>query len=88
MIISIRHISLLIVLLASLFPRAVAQSTKELSLNYPYEMRKLIRDTTCTKIFADLRKGLFTWLENTDGQCMPLKPDGSRRFDHIYNGTY
>jgi arylsulfatase A-like enzyme len=54
----------------------------------PYEMKNLIRDTSYTKVSADLRKALFTWLDKTEGQSMPLKPDGGRRFDHIYNGTY
>lgn len=85
---SIRHNSLVIVLLAIFLSDVVSKSTKEKSLNDLLEMKNLIRNTICVKVSEDLRKTLFTWLDRTDGQSIPLKPDKGRRFDHIYNGAY
>ena len=56
--------------------------------NDPNEMRNLIRDPQYAQVAKDLRDALFTWLENTGGESMPLKPDHGKRFDHIYRGTY
>ena len=36
----------------------------------------------------DLNRQLFEWLSRTDGECIPLKPDHGKRFDHRYRGTY
>ncbi|WP_421869180.1 sulfatase [Marinoscillum sp.] len=56
--------------------------------NDPNEMRNLIRDEAYADVAKGLRDALFTWLEETGGESMPLKPDYGKRFDHIYRGTY
>lgn len=53
----------------------------------PYEMNNLIRDTSLRKTGQQLKKELFTWLQQTNGLQIPLKqPPG--RIDHQYRHTY
>lgn len=53
----------------------------------PYEMNNLIRDTSLRKTGQQLKKELFTWLQQTNGLQIPLKqPPG--RIDHQYRNTY
>ncbi len=54
----------------------------------PEEMRNLIFSEEHSEIGRQLNRQLFQWLERTDGQCIPLKPDLGKRFDHRYRGTY
>jgi arylsulfatase A-like enzyme len=56
--------------------------------NDPQEMNNLIRNDNYKEVAKSLRKALFDWLEKTEGESMPLKPDHGRRFDHRYRGTY
>lgn len=56
--------------------------------NDPNEMRNLIRDPDYQDVAKGLRDALFTWLDETGGESMPLKPDHGKRFDHLYRGTY
>lgn len=57
--------------------------------NDPLEMKNLMRDTSYNEIAKNLRKELFNWLEETDGNKMFLRPDGNgARFDHGYRRTY
>ncbi|MEQ8471845.1 MAG: sulfatase [Marinoscillum sp.] len=56
--------------------------------NDPNEMRNLIRNPEYDAVAKGLRDALFTWLDETGGESMPLKPDHGKRFDHIYRGTY
>ena len=55
----------------------------------PMEMNNLIRHPEYQHEASILRNALFRWLEQTDGNRMFLRPDGSGpRFDHGYKGTY
>lgn len=54
----------------------------------PEEMNNLIRSEAHSDIARRLNEQLFHWLDRTEGECMPLKPDHGKRFDHIYRGTY
>ncbi len=54
----------------------------------PYEMNNLIRDTSLRKLGLDLKKELFSWLENTKGLQIPLKSPVNSRIDNRYNSTY
>jgi len=54
----------------------------------PDEMVNLIRSEEHSEIARDLNRQLFEWLYRTDGECIPLKPDHGKRFDHRYRGTY
>lgn len=56
--------------------------------NDPQEMNNLIRNDNYKEVAKSLRKALFDWLDKTEGESMPLKPDHGRRFDHRYRGTY
>lgn len=56
--------------------------------NDPNEMNNLIRNPEYAKVSEGLRDALFTWLDETGGESMPLKPDHGKRFDHIYRDTY
>ena len=56
--------------------------------NDPNEMNNLIRNEDYAEVAKGLREALFTWLSETGGESMPLKPDHGKRFDHIYRGTY
>jgi arylsulfatase A-like enzyme len=54
----------------------------------PEEMNNLIRSEAHSEIARDLNQQLFKWLYATDGDCIPLKKDHGKRFDHRYRGTY
>ena len=56
--------------------------------NDPNEMNNLIRQPEYARVARDLRNALFEWLEQTDGESIPLKKDYGGRFDHGYEGTY
>lgn len=57
--------------------------------NDPLEMKNLIRDTAYAEISKSLREKLFEWIEETDGNNIPLRSDGNGpRFDHLFRGTY
>jgi arylsulfatase A-like enzyme len=54
----------------------------------PYEMNNLIRNKNMDSIGMPLKKGLYNWLEETNGLKIPLKNLNERKIDHIYRGTY
>ena len=56
--------------------------------NEPYEMNKLIRDTSYRKIGLQLKDELFNWLKETNGLQIPLKKTINNRFDNLYRGSY
>lgn len=54
----------------------------------PYEMNNLIRSPEHQKIAEELRSEVFTWLETTGGEQIPLKRITNPKFDHKYQKTY
>jgi N-acetylglucosamine-6-sulfatase len=54
----------------------------------PDEVNNLIRSPQHQEIAQQLRKEMWTWLEETGGLQIPLKPIRQKRGDHIYKGTY
>jgi arylsulfatase A-like enzyme len=56
--------------------------------NDPYEMNNLIRSPDHQNIAKELRSDIFTWLEETGGQQIPLKRITNPKNDHKYQKTY
>jgi len=56
--------------------------------NDPYEMNNLIRSSEHQQIAKELRSDIFTWLETTGGEQIPLKRISYPKRDHIYQRTY
>jgi N-acetylglucosamine-6-sulfatase len=54
----------------------------------PYELNNLIRKPELQELAKDLNKRLWDWLSDTQGLYIPLKPNGDKKFDHIYKGTW
>lgn len=54
----------------------------------PYEMNNLIRDSSMQQTGLALKAALFSWLQRTGGQQIPLKRPPNTRFDNRYNRTY
>jgi len=54
----------------------------------PYEMNNLIRDPNHKKIARELRDEIWTWLETTGGEQIPIKRINHQKFDHLHNGTF
>jgi N-acetylglucosamine-6-sulfatase len=54
----------------------------------PYEMNNLIRSPEHQKIAEELRSEVFTWLETTGGEQIPLKRITNPKFDHKYQKTF
>lgn len=54
----------------------------------PYEVNNLIRSPQHQEIAEGLNKALWTWLEETKGLYIPLKPIKNKRNDHKYKGTW
>ncbi len=56
--------------------------------NDPYEMNNLIRSEAHQEIAKQLRDDVFTWLEETGGEQIPLKRIRYPKRDHLYQRTY
>jgi N-acetylglucosamine-6-sulfatase len=56
--------------------------------NDPFEMNNLIRSPEHQKLAEELRSDIFTWLETTGGEQIPLKRITYPKRDHIYQRTY
>lgn len=56
--------------------------------NDPFEMNNLIRDTSYRKIGVQLKNDLYEWMQDTNGQQIPLKKPPIYKFDYRYNKTY
>jgi N-acetylglucosamine-6-sulfatase len=54
----------------------------------PLEVNNLIRDPKYDSIASGLRNDMWTWLETTHGEQIPLKRITGRKNDHLYRGTY
>lgn len=54
----------------------------------PYEVNNLIRSPEHQQIANQLNKQLWTWMEQTKGMQIPLKPSTRTKTDHIYQGTW
>ncbi len=56
--------------------------------NDPLEVNNLIRNHDYASIASSLRNDMWTWLEETHGEQIPLKRIKGRKNDHLYQGTY
>jgi N-acetylglucosamine-6-sulfatase len=56
--------------------------------NDPLEVNNLIRNHDYDSIASGLRNDMWTWLEETNGEQIPLKRIKGRKNDHLYQGTY
>jgi arylsulfatase A-like enzyme len=54
----------------------------------PYEVNNLIRSPEHQQVGQHLNKQLWTWMEQTKGLQIPLKPITDKKSDHIYQGTW
>jgi len=54
----------------------------------PYEVNNLIRSPEHQQLGQQLNKELWTWMEQTQGLQIPLKPIDGKKNDHIYKGTW
>ncbi|HEY9048775.1 MAG TPA: sulfatase [Ohtaekwangia sp.] len=56
--------------------------------NDPWEVNNLIRDPAYDSLAESLRNEMWTWLEKTHGEHIPLKRILGKKNDHLYRGTY
>jgi arylsulfatase A-like enzyme len=54
----------------------------------PFEMNNLIRDPNHKELAKNLRDEIWTWLENTDGEQIPIKRINYPKLDHEFEGTF
>lgn len=54
----------------------------------PNEVNNLIMSPEHQKIAEELRTEMWTWLEDTGGLNIPLKPIRHKRFDYKFKGSY
>jgi arylsulfatase A-like enzyme len=54
----------------------------------PYEMNNLIRDPDQKDRAKDMRDEIWSWLENTGGEQIPIKRISHPKLDHHHQGTY
>jgi len=56
--------------------------------NDPYEMNNLIRNPEYKDLAKELRDEIWTWLENTGGEQIPIKRINHAKGDHQHRGTF
>lgn len=54
----------------------------------PYEMNNLIRDPEHQERAKNMRNEIWSWLENTGGEQIPIKRISHPKLDHHHQGTY
>jgi N-acetylglucosamine-6-sulfatase len=54
----------------------------------PYEVYNYIRDSLHQELALQLRNEMWTWLDSTGGEQIPLKKIQNPKNDHLYKGTY
>jgi len=54
----------------------------------PFEMNNLIRDPAHKELAKELRDEIWTWLENSGGEQIPIKRISHPKLDHLHRGTY
>ena len=56
--------------------------------NDPYEMNNLIRNPQYKEVAKELRDEIWTWLEDTGGEQIPIKRVSHPKLDHRHQGTF